>query len=116
MTDRERVAVLGGFTFHNQSAVRAFVKGLPQRTIVLLDDDPFDVQAAAVRQCRCSSLVAVVHRLPTSVGKKAVEARAERDRVLLESASRVVVFGELSPDRALTLREFESAGMRVERR
>jgi hypothetical protein len=114
--ERERVALLGGFAWRDQPAVRAAVRGLPSGTVVLLDDDPFDVQAAAQRQCRCSSLVAVVHRLPTSVGKRAVEARRERDRVLLGSADRVVVFGELAPDREATLRDHVGAGLPVERR
>lgn len=112
----ERVAVLGGMAWHDESAVRSMIRAMPPGTVVLLDDDPFDVQAAAMRQCRCSSLVAVVHRLPTSVGKRAVEARRERDRVLLGSAGRVVVFGDLGPDREATLREHEAAGLRVERR
>lgn len=100
--------------WHDQPAVRAAIRTLPSGTVVLLDDDPFDVQAAAQRQCRCSSLVAVVHRLPTSVGKRAVEARKDRDNVLLGSADRVVVFGELAPDREATLRSY--AGLQVERR
>lgn len=115
-TWRDRVAVLGGMAFHDQVSVRAMIKSLVAGTVVLLDDDPFEVQAAAQRQCRCSSLVAVVHRLPTSVGKRAVEARRERDSVLLGSASRVVVFGELAPDREATLREHQATGLRVERR
>jgi hypothetical protein len=116
MRDRERVAILGGLSWHDQPAVRATIRALSVGTVVLLDDDPFDVQAAAQRQCRCSSLVAVVHRLPTSVGRRAVEARRERDRVLLGSASRVVVFGELAPDREATLRDHVLKGLAIERR
>lgn len=112
----ERIAVLGGLEYTNHSAVRRFIKLLAADTVVLLDDDPFDVHVAALRECRCSSLVAVVHRLPSNAGKKAVEARRQRDLVLLESASRAVVFGRLSPDRESTLSELEGRGLSVERR
>lgn len=112
----ERVAILGAHDWLDQSTVRLVVKTLPADTVVLLDDEPFDLQAAARRQCRCSSLVAVVHQLPTNVGRNAVEARRARDEVLLSSADRVIVFGHLAPDRELTLRDHERRGLPVERR
>lgn len=102
----ERIAILGGLLWADHNTVRDRIRVLPEGTVVLLDDDPFQVQTAAIRQCRCSGLVAVVHRLPNTTGKKAIEARALRDSVMLGSASRVLVFGELSPDRELTLRNY----------
>lgn len=113
---RERVAILGGVGWTNHSLVRRCVRALPPDAVVLLDDDPFDANVAALRECRCAVHVAVVHRLPTNAGRKAIEARKLRDLVLLETATRVVVFGELSPDRELTLGEHARAGLAVERR
>lgn len=109
----ERIAFLGGMTWEDHNTVRDRIRVLPPGTVVLLDDDPFAVQAAAQRQCRCSGLVAVVHRLPSTAGKKAVEARAQRDGVMLGSATRVFVFGTLSPDRELTLKRFQLPVERV---
>jgi len=112
---RDRVVILGSPGFVDTSAVRIYVKRLPSGSVVLIDDDPFDVQLSAMRECRCAGLVCVVHRLPANGGRNAVAARKERDAVLLEGATKVVVFGQLAADRELTLRELPTSVV-VERR
>jgi hypothetical protein len=111
-----RVAIVGGMLWTDHASVRRLIKALPAGTRVLLDDDPFDTNSAARRECRCSNLVSATFNLPTSTARKAVEARAQRDEALFELATRVVVFGNLSPDRETTLAAFERRGLPVERR
>jgi hypothetical protein len=111
-----RVAILGGMRWTDHNAVRRVIKTLMPGTLVLLDDDPFDTNSAARRECRCSHLVSVTFNLPSSTGRKAVEARMQRDDQLFKLATRVVVFGDLSPDRENTLVVHERRGLPVERR
>lgn len=111
-----RIAIVGGVHWTDHTAVRRLIKTLLPGTLVLLDDDPFDTNSAARRECRCSNLVSATFNLPTSTGRKAVEARAQRDEQLFKFATRVVVFGDLSPDRETTLAAHERRGLPVERR
>ena len=111
-----RVAILGGMRWTDHTSVRRLIKTMMPGTLVLLDDDPFDTNAAARRECRCSNLVSATFNLPTSTGRKAVEVRAQRDEALFTLATRVVVFGDLSPDRETTLAAHERRGLPVERR
>lgn len=104
---REHVVIFGAPNWRDETVVKNYVKTLPPGTVVLVDDDPFLVGPTAARQARCSNLVALVGRLPTGNSRKAVESRKERDQVLLDLANRIVVFGELTPDRELTLAEYE---------
>src|SRR5687768_8992218 len=96
---RFRIAILGGVRWTDHSAVRRLIKSFAPSTLVLLDDEPFDVNSAARRECRCSTVASSTFNLPTSTGRMAVEARKLRDDSLLELANRVVVFGDLPPDR-----------------
>jgi hypothetical protein len=104
---REYVAIVGSPRWRDETVVKNFIKTLPLGTVVLVDDDPFPVTATAMRQARCSNLVVVQHRLPTGNARKAVEARAERDEILLDGATRIVVFGELTEDREHTLSRYD---------
>ena len=111
----EKLAILGGYDWRDDTTVKLFLKELASNTIVLLDDDTYLVQSVALRQCRCAHLVAVVYRYAGGVASKAAEARRQRDEVMLGDAERVVVFGTLAVDRDLTLRAHEESGLSVRR-
>lgn len=113
-----RVAIVGSYDWTDHSSVRRRIKELAKQpdVIVLLDGDPTDVLVAALRECRCSGIVPVQYHLPGNAGKRIIEMRARRDRVLFGDAELVVVFGQLSPDRAESLRRIEQGGIGRERR
>lgn len=110
----ERVAIFGDFDWTDHSAVRRAIKSLSPDDEVLLDAEPSDVNVAALRECRCCGCVAVVHHLPGNASKHIVEMRARRDRAMLRSATRAIVFGEIGPDRRRQIAEREAAGLSVD--
>jgi hypothetical protein len=111
----ERVVILGGPKWVDRTSVELLIKSLADGTVVLVDDDPFTVQSAAIRQARCSHLVAGIYRLPGGHSPGAVVLRRKRDDVLFRDAQRAIVFGDLAADREATLEEYESRGLQLER-
>lgn len=97
-----KVLVLGSMTWSDQQKVRDYVHALPQGTWVITDSDPYGAQSAAVRQARCSGLVPIVVHTPANASKRITQARVIRDDVMLQQlgpGDRIVVFGELDPNR-----------------
>ena len=109
-----RVAVVGSAKWPDENPVRVAVKSLAAGTMVLVDDEPCAATSAAIRQCRCSNLVSVQFRQP-GLGRDVVAARADRDAAMFQLADSLLIFGELAPDRAATLEQFEAAGLEVVR-
>lgn len=111
----ERIAIVGGPKWVDRISVENLVKSLAATTLVFVDEDPWTVQASALRQCRCSHLVAFIARLPGGATQGAVVARRKRDAALYGLVQRAIVFGALTEDREATLRQYEANGLSVER-
>jgi hypothetical protein len=104
------VVVVGDPQWADVSRVKLAIKQLAPGGVVITDDEPYALEAAAMRQARCSLCTGVVFRQPGN-GQNALQARATRDRAMYEASfgnlrRRVWVFGELPPDRADTLLAF----------
>ena len=112
-----RIAVLGGTDWTDQAFARLWIKRLGavgRDVLVMVDDDPFDLQRVVLRQCKCSGVPVVMFHLPTTSGRGAVQARQARDGKMLELAGTVFVFGALAANRMVTvLAAAEESGLRV---
>lgn len=118
-----KVLVLGSMTWSDQQKVRDYIQALAQRSPeaeVITDSDPYGAQSAAVRQCRCSGLVLASYQTPANASKRISGARVVRDQVMLRQlgpGDRIVVFGDLDPNRDHLVRTFVNGhpGIQLER-